>query len=100
MARGYDAEHDAARAKWELAVEAVLVVCRRYRYLIQRGEPLDLGHPDADCPKARAPEHPTLRSSHGRTVTTLAEIKIGDLLDARGVTLEFEDTDFAAERQV
>ena len=32
-------------------------LCRRCRDPLQPGEPWDLGHPDADCPRPKAPEH-------------------------------------------
>ena len=63
--RGYDANHDAERAAWTPHVEAGLVTCRRVSWglcvadnpVIQPGEAWDLGHPDAQCPTPRAPEH-------------------------------------------
>lgn len=56
-ARGYDSEHQRERNRWRPLVEAGGVTCRRGDGLIQPGEPWDLGHPDADCPAPRAPEH-------------------------------------------
>lgn len=63
--RGYDAEHDAARAAWLPAVEAGTVTCRRASNgtclepnpVIAPGQPWQLGHPDAGCSAPRAPEH-------------------------------------------
>ena len=63
--RGYDAAHDAVRRTWVPLVASGTVTCRRAPYgrclehdpLIAPGEPWQLGHPDADCPAPRAPEH-------------------------------------------
>lgn len=63
--RGYDAEHDAARRGWAPKVATGTVVCRRAPSgqclrddpLIAPDEPWQLGHPDAQCPAPRAPEH-------------------------------------------
>lgn len=55
--RGYDAEHDAERRRWAPIVATGGVRCRRCPKLIGPDEPWDLGHPDADCPRPRAPEH-------------------------------------------
>lgn len=63
--RGYNAEHDAARAAWLPLVQAGTVACRRVSNgtcleadpLIGPDEPWQLGHPDAHCPAPRAPEH-------------------------------------------
>lgn len=66
--RGYDADHTRARRAWVPVVQAGGVRCRRCREPIDPDEPWDLGHPDADCPKPRAPEHRRCnRATAGRT---------------------------------
>lgn len=65
--RGYDSEHDRARAAWAPQVARGLVKCRRCDDLIDPDEPWDLGHPDADCDRPRAPEHRACnRATSGR----------------------------------
>lgn len=64
-ARGYDHAHRTERAAWEPAVQAGEVECRRAPYglcvapspLLHPDDPWHLGHPDAACPAAKAPEH-------------------------------------------
>lgn len=65
QARGYDREHLAERARWLPAVIAGRVRCRRCRQPIAPGEPWDLGHPDAECDRPRAPEHQACNRSAG-----------------------------------
>lgn len=55
--RGYDNDHTLARAEWAPLVATGTVDCRRCGHRIPATAPWDLGHPDADCPKPRAPEH-------------------------------------------
>lgn len=66
QSRGYDAEHQRAHQAWAPMVASGRVTCRRAsngtcRFapdtLIHRGQPWQLGHPDAECPAPRAPEH-------------------------------------------
>lgn len=65
--RGYDVEHDRERARWAPKVNTGTVPCRRCRELIPANTPWDLGHPDADCPRPRAPEHQACnRAVNGR----------------------------------
>ena len=56
-ARGYDRAHDEERKRWAPKVDAGLVDCRRCDEPLEPGRPWDLGHPDQDCPKPKAPEH-------------------------------------------
>lgn len=84
-ARGYGAEHQAARAAWEPVVHAGGVLCRRYPTglcvapdpVIQPDEPWHLGHPDRHCAAPKAPEHALcnvgapLRKPTDRTVVLL-----------------------------
>lgn len=63
--RGYDSAHDRERAQWRPRVDAGLVDCRRCDQPIEPGRPWDLGHPDADCPKPKAPEHATCNRKVG-----------------------------------
>lgn len=63
--RGYDAAHVAEREHWAPIVATGTVTCRRAPFglcladnpTIAPDEPWDLGHPDAECPAAKAPEH-------------------------------------------
>lgn len=55
--RGYGAEHQAERLRWSFHVLLGTVDCRRCELTIEPGQPWDLGHPDDECPKPRAPEH-------------------------------------------
>lgn len=55
--RGYGAPHQAERATWEPAVKAGTVTCRRCKQPINPDDPWDLGHPDAECPAPKGPEH-------------------------------------------
>lgn len=64
QARGYDAEHDRLRAKWEPKVRTGLVPCARCRRYIAQGEPWDLGHTD-DRTAWTGPEHMTCNRSAG-----------------------------------
>ena len=72
--RGYDSAHKAEREKWWPLVATGRVPCRRgekcRRFpdtLIHKGQPWDLGHPDAECQKPTAPEHRGCnRSAPGR----------------------------------
>lgn len=57
QARGYDADHDRLRAEWAPRVATGTVRCRRCLGRLAPFEPWDLGHPDDDCPRPRAPEH-------------------------------------------
>jgi hypothetical protein len=55
--RGYGREHQLERQHWAPLVEAGEVHCRRCNERIQPGATWDLGHPDAQSPGPRAPEH-------------------------------------------
>ena len=63
QARGYGAEHDAARKRWAPLVAAGNVKCWRCGEYIQPGAPFDLGHDDRDRSKYRGPEHLTCNRS-------------------------------------
>lgn len=69
--RGYDATHDAERAKWELILQRRPVPCARCRRLIHPGQPWDLGHTD-DRTRWTGPEHPPCnRAAGGHTSQTI-----------------------------
>lgn len=63
--RGYDHAHELERAAWAPRVAAGEVECRRAPYgqcvapepVLDPDQPWHLGHPDADCPAPKAPEH-------------------------------------------
>lgn len=55
--RGYDAAHDATRARWAPLVATGHVRCWRCREYIASDAPFDLGHDDKDRTKYRGPEH-------------------------------------------
>jgi hypothetical protein len=55
--RGYDYAHQQDRAAWAPKVAASRVLCRRCRKPIRPDAEWDCGHPDADCPRPKAPEH-------------------------------------------
>lgn len=55
--RGYTWAHEQERAAWVPLVATGRVPCRRCQALILTGTPWDLGHPDADCDRPKAPEH-------------------------------------------
>lgn len=57
QARGYDAQHDALRARWAPLVEAGAVDCARCGRPIAAGSTWDLGHDDHDRTVHRGPEH-------------------------------------------
>jgi hypothetical protein len=63
--RGYGLAHKAERKRWEPKVDAGLVDCRRCGQPLEPGRPWDLGHPDADCPKPKGPEHMVCNRSAG-----------------------------------
>lgn len=68
--RGYDYAHQQDRAAWAPLVATGRVQCRRAPHLLDPDDPWDLGHPDADCPKPKAPECiPCNRATAGRTGT-------------------------------
>jgi hypothetical protein len=72
--RGYDAYHKAERAAWAPIVATGTVECRRAPYglcvapspTIGATERWHLGHPDAACPAAKAPEHEVCNSGAPR----------------------------------
>lgn len=67
-ARGYDREHRSSRTDWARLVARGTVLCRRCHVVIGPCEPWDLGHPDAECPAPRAPEHQRCnRAAAGRS---------------------------------
>jgi hypothetical protein len=55
QARGYDAEHVKARARWASLVAKGVVRCRRCGEVIEPNTPWHLGHDDART--SSAPEH-------------------------------------------
>lgn len=55
--RGYDAQHQTERAQWKPYVDEGGIACRRCGQPIKPGTSWDLGHPDAECPAPKAPEH-------------------------------------------
>ena len=55
--RGYDAQHDAERARWVPLVATGMVRCWRCRDHIAADQPFDLGHDDEDRSVYRGPEH-------------------------------------------
>lgn len=55
QARGYDAEHVKARARWAPLVAKGMVRCRRCKELIEPGTEWHLGHDDERV--TAAPEH-------------------------------------------
>lgn len=56
--RGYDYAHQQERAHHQSRMDAgVRYDCRRCLQPIEPGSPWDLGHPDADCPRPKGPEH-------------------------------------------
>lgn len=63
--RGYDSRHQAERKAWALLVATGTVTCRRAPSghcleplpTISPDEPWQLGHPDAQCPAPKGPEH-------------------------------------------
>jgi hypothetical protein len=63
--RGYGNAHRKLRKQWEPRVSSGTVNCWRCGQLIQRREPWDLGHDDADRTKYRGPEHIKCNRSHG-----------------------------------
>lgn len=68
--RGYDRQHELERAAWAPIVASGSCRCRRCRELIGPDEPWDLGHPDTDCDRPKAPEHQRCnRATSGRIVT-------------------------------
>ena len=56
QARGYDATHEAERARWEPIVATGGVRCWRCLVLLDPELPWDLGHDDRDRTKYRGPE--------------------------------------------
>lgn len=67
-ARGYDAAHQRERASWVPLVSTGTVLCRRCGEPIAADVSWDLGHPDAECPAPKGPEHATRcnRAAGGR----------------------------------
>lgn len=61
--RGYGAQHQRERERWESLVAAGAVDCRRGdqclepELRIKPDEPWELGHPDVACDAPKAPEH-------------------------------------------
>jgi len=65
--RGYDAQHDAERARWAPLVATGNVKCWRCRLHIAPDAPWDLGHDDRDRTVYRGPEHEACnRATAGR----------------------------------
>jgi hypothetical protein len=65
--RGYGAEHDAERKRWDPLVATGNVKCWRCGDYIPATHPFDLGHDDSDRTKYRGPEHPACnRATAGR----------------------------------
>lgn len=66
----YDKAHERERREWAPLVAAGAIHCRRgakcRRYpntLIEPGKPWHLGHPDAECPEPKGPEHAACNTS-------------------------------------
>jgi hypothetical protein len=55
--RGYGAEHQRARRRWEREVQMGVVACARCGRWIAPGTPWDLGHHDLDRSVIVGPEH-------------------------------------------
>lgn len=65
--RGYDAAHEAERARWTPLVATGNVKCWRCGEYIPGAGPFDLGHDDLDRTKYRGPEHVSCnRATSGR----------------------------------
>lgn len=82
-ARGYDAAHERERERWKPMVATGLMGCRRCEQVIPPDAPWDLGHPDAECPKPKAPEHAACnRAAAGRSAHAVVGRSAGSDGDA------------------